>query len=410
MRQPAFIKRHYHTIITVCCFLILFLNTGLPSTSFNVYQSYLVRLDGIGDFGGSLIVTIRTFISLIAIFFVNAYYKKVDLRRGILLASFLTAIGFFIYGFADSIEVYCIGSLFTGAGYGFGGLVAVTLLIGNWYRGHVGTIVGIASMGSSVASIVIPIGVAAIISVTALSTAFLSEAVLALVLTLFLLVFLRTSPSDLGLEVTEERTTDEGESKEKVHVGVATIAPHQRHLMMVAGFLMGAAAVVGYAYFSVLMSSSGIDLATTAVLTSVLGISLSVSKLTTGWLFDRIGSLVGSAIFFLLLIVGLVCCVLIPVGQVPVAFVAAILFGFGSSLATTGISIWSLELSSDADRMRMVRSLQVAYAFGGFAFNIMPGIIAEATGGYEINYAIFAVFMVVCAILVLGVYRTRHSA
>ena len=410
MQQPAFVKRHYHTIITACCFLILFLNTGLPSTSFNVYQSYLVRLDGVGDFGGALIVTVRTLISLIAIFFVSTYYKKVDLRRGVLLASLLTTIGFFIYSFADSLEVYCIGSLFTGAGYGFGGMVAATLLIGNWYRGHVGTIVGIASMGSSFASIVVPVGVAAIISATALSTAFLMEAFLALAVTVILAIFLRTKPADMGLEVTEERTTDEGASKEKVHVGVATIEPHQRHLMLVAVFLMGASAVVGYSYFSVLMSSSGIDLGLTAVLTSVLGVSLTVSKLTTGWVFDRIGSRAGSTIFFLLIIIGLVCCVLIPVGQVPMAVAAAVLFGVGSSLATTGVSIWSLELSSDEYRMRMVRNFQVAYAFGGFAFNIMPGIIAEATGGYEINYAIFAVFMVICAILVLGVYRTRQPA
>lgn len=407
-QRLPFLKRHYHGIITACCFLILFLNTGLPSTSFNVYQSYLVRLDGVGDFGGSLIVTVRTFVSLIAIFFVSKYYEKVSLRTGVLVASALTTIGFFIYSFANSLEVYCLGSVLTGAGYGFGGLVVATLLIGNWYRGHVGTIVGIASMGSSFASIVIPIAVAFVISRTALSTAFFLEAVLALLVTILLVIFLRSSPARLGLQPREERTDDKGASKEKVHVGVSTIPPHQRHLMMVAIFLMGASAVVGYSYFSVLMSSSGIDLGVTALLTSILGAALTVSKLSTGWIFDRIGSLAGSVIFFVLIIAGLFCCTLVGIGQAPVAFAAAMLFGVGSSLATTGVSIWSLELSSEEHRMRMVRNFQVAYAFGGFAFNIMPGILAELTGSYELNYLIFAVFMIICAILVLSVYRTKH--
>ena len=407
--HPSLLKRHYHAIITACCFLILFLNTGLPSTSFNVYQSYLVRLDGVGDFGGSVIITVRTFVSLIAIFFVSAFYKKVNLRRGVILASLLTTTGFFIYSFANSLEVYCLGSVFTGLGYGLGGMVATTLLIGNWYRGHVGTIVGIASMGSSFASIVIPIAVAAIISATALSTAYLLEALLALTVTVLLIAFLRTQPSDLGLEATDERTTKEGASKEKVHIGVATIAPRERHLMLVAVFLMGASAVVGYSYFSVLMSSSGISLGLTAVLTSTLGISLTISKLTTGWIFDRIGSRTGSAIFFVIIIAGLLCCASIPTAPVALATLAAVLFGVGSSLATTGVSIWSLELSSESYRMRMVRNFQVAYAFGGFAFNIMPGIIAEATGSYEFIYLIFAIFMVICAVLVMGVYRTRQQ-
>ena len=168
---------------------------------------------------------------------------------------------------------------------------------------------------------------------------------------------------------------------------------------------MGASAVVGHSYFSVLMSTSGIDFALTAVITSILGASLSVSKLITGWVFDRIGSRVGSAIFFIISIVGLTCCVLIPVAQVPIAIAAAVLFGLGSSLATTGVSIWSLELSSEQDRMSLVRTFQVAYAFGGFAFNIMPGIIAEYTGSYAINYLIFTVFMCICGVLVLNVYR-----
>ena len=405
----TFWKRHYHVVITACCFMLLFLNTGLPSTSFNVYQSYLVKIDGVGDFGGSLIVTVRTLVSLIAIFCVSAYYKKVSLRAGVLIAAVLTTIGFFIYAFANSLEFYCVGSLFTGAGYGLGGLVAATMIIGNWYRGHVGTVVGVASMGSSFASIVIPIAVAAIISVSALSTAFLAEAILCAVVTLLLILLLRSHPEDMGLSPTEERVDESGTKKDKVHVGVRTIPHHQRHLMVGAIFLLGASAVVGYSYFSVLMSTSGVDLALTAVLTSVLGVSLTVSKLSTGWIFDKIGSFVGSAIFFLLMIVGLACCALIPFAPVPLSIAGAVLFGVGSSLATTGLSIWSLELSSEIQRMRMVRNFQVAYASGGFVFNIMPGIIAETLGGYEANYVIFTIFAVVSAILVLNVYRTRRA-
>ena len=38
------IKRHYEKVIAACCFLILFTNVGLPSTSFSVFQPYLVDL------------------------------------------------------------------------------------------------------------------------------------------------------------------------------------------------------------------------------------------------------------------------------------------------------------------------------------------------------------------------------
>lgn len=47
----AKIKQHYEAVVAVCCFLILFTNVGLPSTSFSVYQPYLVDLPGVGHSG-----------------------------------------------------------------------------------------------------------------------------------------------------------------------------------------------------------------------------------------------------------------------------------------------------------------------------------------------------------------------
>ena len=67
------IKRHYEKVIAACCFLILFTNVGLPSTSFSVFQPYLVDLPGVGNTGGSIIISVRTFMSLIGMLVVGRY-------------------------------------------------------------------------------------------------------------------------------------------------------------------------------------------------------------------------------------------------------------------------------------------------------------------------------------------------
>ena len=51
-------KQNYPKIISACCFLFLFVNVGMPSTSFSVYQPYLVQL--VGDSGGALVLSVRT--------------------------------------------------------------------------------------------------------------------------------------------------------------------------------------------------------------------------------------------------------------------------------------------------------------------------------------------------------------
>ncbi|MCI8450950.1 MAG: MFS transporter [Eggerthellaceae bacterium] len=436
-------RQHYRIVIVACCFCILFINQGLPATSFNVFQSYLVAMPGVGDLGGSLVLTVRSFVSLVAIFFVSAFYRRFSLRVGVAAATAFTAAGFLAYSLARDLALLCLGSVLTGIGYGFGGVVATTMLIGNWYRGHIGTVAGAVGMGSGVASMVMPLAVAAVIARSDLSHAFLMEALLALGLGTVVVALLRSKPQDVGLRPVEEpapaapraagtspaapapaappaaaaptRTAPEPSAPAaparhpgKVHVGAATLPRADKRLMLAAMVLLGAVAIVGNGYFSVLLTSSGIGLETAALLTAVLGTSLTLSKLACGWVFDLAGARKGSLAFFTVLIVGLLLCSLAGPGGAADGFFAAVFFGVGVALATTGVSVWTLELSAPRDRLGMVRDFQVAYAFGGFAFNLMPGALANATGSYAVSYALFAAAAIACALIVGIVYKRRN--
>lgn len=439
-------RQHYRIVIVACCFCILFINQGLPATSFNVFQSYLVAMPGVGDLGGSLVLTVRSFVSLVAIFFVSAFYRRFSLRVGVAAATAFTAAGFLAYSLARDLALLCLGSVLTGIGYGFGGVVATTMLIGNWYRGHIGTVAGAVGMGSGVASMVMPLAVAAVIARSDLSHAFLMEALLALGLGTVVVALLRSKPQDVGLRPVEEpapaappatpaagtspaapapgavpaaaaptRTAPEPSAPAaparypgKVHVGAATLPRADKRLMLAAMVLLGAVAIVGNGYFSVLLTSSGIGLETAALLTAVLGTSLTLSKLACGWVFDLAGARRGSLAFFTVLIVGLLLCSLAGPGGAADGFFAAVFFGVGVALATTGVSVWTLELSAPRDRLGMVRDFQVAYAFGGFAFNLMPGALANATGSYAVSYALFAAAAIACALIVGIVYKRRN--
>lgn len=430
-------RQHYRIVIVACCFCILFINQGLPATSFNVFQSYLVAMPGVGDLGGSLVLTVRSFVSLVAIFFVSAFYRRFSLRVGVAAATAFTAAGFLAYSLARDLALLCLGSVLTGIGYGFGGVVATTMLIGNWYRGHIGTVAGAVGMGSGVASMVMPLAVAAVIARSDLSHAFLMEALLALGLGTVVVALLRSKPQDVGLRPVEEpapaappaapaagavpaaaaptRTAPEPSAPAaparhpgKVHVGATTLPRADKRLMLAAMVLLGAVAIVGNGYFSVLLTSSGIGLETAALLTAVLGTSLTLSKLACGWVFDLAGARKGSLAFFTVLIVGLLLCSLAGPGGAADGFFAAVFFGVGVALATTGVSVWTLELSAPRDRLGMVRDFQVAYAFGGFAFNLMPGALANATGSYAVSYALFAAAAIACALIVGIVYKRRN--
>lgn len=441
-------KKHYERVIVACAFLLLFVNVGFNSTSFAIYQSHIVDLPGVGDVGGSVVVTVRTLVAFICMFFTGIFYRRVNPRIGFFIATLFTTVAFALFGCAQSFAGLCIAAFCGGIAYGFGGMVASTYLIGNWFRGKVGAVSGIATMGSGVASIVIPLMAGWLIDSFSLSTAFYAESGFALVLALLLLVFVRVRPQDIGQEpITHEAKADSTlkatapnneELPAKKHPHLHFHRVHHSHhagpfaqpkvslssaplprgaycAMIFALVLLGGVSVAGFNYFGILLTTQGIDLGVAAVLISLSGVFLTLSKFLVGVVCDRFGTLAGSFIFFVLLIISMVLCALVGAGGVPEAAAAAIVLGIGMPLGTTGIALWSLELSTPEQMLKTIRHFQLAYAFGGFIFNLMPGILCALTGTYTSSYFVMLGMTVICAIIVITVYaqhikRTQAGA
>ena len=313
------IKRHYEKVIAACCFLILFTNVGLPSTSFSVFQPYLVDLPGVGNTGGSIIISVRTFMSLIGMLVVGRYYDLLNCRVGAFLASLCVCAGFFLYSQnTGSFIGLCAGSVFTGLGYGLGGMIASTMLINRWFRSNVATVAGIAAVGSGVAAVILPNVAVALIGTYSLSVAFLFESALALVLGVLVFLLLRNYPRDLGLKPYEAP-----EGKKAGKPGRARAARRNRNvpeklapLVLVAMTFVGCISVGGTSYLAVLFTSEGFSAEGAAALVALCGGCLTVAKLASGVVFDRVGTKRGSMFFFALFIGGTLLLCLSDMGNV----------------------------------------------------------------------------------------------
>lgn len=408
-------KRHYEKVICGCCFLLLFTNVGLASTSFSVYQPYLVELPGVGHSGGSIVISVRTFISLIAMFLVARYYEKLDCRRGVAIASFFVGAGFVTYALCTSNFIgLCIGSVLTGLGYGFGGMVASTMLIGRWFKDHVATAAGVAAVGSGVAAVVVPPAVVALESALSLSSAFAAEGLLALVDGALLYVLLRNKPEDIGLSAyvdpkliqQDDIQAETGKSKpKKSNTRISrNLPPKMVPVVFIAMVFIGCVSVGGSNYLAVLFTSEGFTTEYAAFLVSISGACLTLSKLFMGMIFDKVGTCKGSFVFFCLFIAGMLLLCLSDMGNHNFAFSGVVLYSLGLALGTVGISIWSIELAPRGQQVKTIRNFQIAYALGGFIFTFLPGFLMEATGTYLSSYLTLFVMMITAAIIIVGLY------
>ena len=399
-------RRHYEKVIVGCCFAFLFVNIGFSSTAFAVHQPYIVAIEGIGDTGGSLILSVRTLVTLLATIVVDRYYRLFDVRVGVLIASLMTAAGFVVYSFASSLPVFFAGAVLLGFGYGFGGLVAMTMLTNRWYAANVGSAVGFATMGSGAASIVMPLLVVRVIEAASLSAAFLMEGCIAAVVGVLVFALLRNRPSDIGLEPYVGKA---GKKGKRLHRTLRFAPIGERLALMVAMVFVGAFCCGAITYMSVLATSSGFDPVFAATVVSIAGVALTLSKFATGELFDILGTPRGSAVAFAVGSVGFTLCCFAWLGSAALMIVAAVLVGAGISLGSVGISVWSLDLSNEANRAREIKNFQLAYSIGGFIANTLPGILKDLVGTYVVSYAGMLAMLVVAAFIVLRYYRKFTS-
>lgn len=397
------IKQHYETVVVACGFLFIFVNLGLASTAFSVHQPYIVAIDGVGDTGGSLILSVRTLVSFVSIFFVDRYYHLLDVRRGVFLMSVSVCCGFLVFSVASTLPLFMLGAVFMGLGYGLGGAVALTFVANRWFSSGVGSAVGVSAMGSGVASIVMPLVVVRIIDVSSLSVAFVVEACISLAIGLVVFAFMRNRPSDLGLEPFESKSAAVRSKRVRK---LKPVPAGERRLLLVAITCVGVFGCCGMTYLSVLATSSGFDVAFGALLVSVAGVTMTLSKLVAGRLFDRLGSPLASLIMFSIAFVGFGLCCLAGLGSEPIMIAGSVAVGSGLTLGTVGLSVWSIDLSDPDTRTKQIKNFQVAYAFGGFIANTLPGIVKDLVGTYVVSYAAMVALIAFAALVILRFYRT----
>ena len=382
------------------------MNVGLPSTSFGVYQHYIVAVDGMNDALAGMVLSIRALVSLLATFLVAHYYRRLDCRLGIFIATLLTGLGFAVYSLAVNwgFALFGLGAVLCGAGYGFGGAVGMTLVIGRWFKDGVGKASGFAAAGSGVAGAVIPVIAVRVISAVGLQASFMMEAVFAFCIAFLVFLLLKNSPRDMGLE---PHTTPAAHHLARKHQASSKELPRTLYLLLIVAMAgIGAGCTGGIAYIGILMSTSGIDELFSATLVSLAGLALVIGKFGVGAVMDAIGSKKASLMFFALFFAGLVLCCLAPLKLKWLCAIGVAMYGLGAALGTTGISVWAIEFSQADTRAKVARDFQSAYAAGGFIFNLIPGVLAQLTGGYVVSFALIAAF--VCAAMLIVMYVYRH--
>ena len=395
-------KPHYAWVVCLCGLWMFVCNMGLCSNILSVYLPF-IEAGGLSDSMGSAILSIRCLFSFAVTFLVELYYRKLSLRRGILLASLIGALSAVVYSMGGSAFVYYTGAALGGVCYGLGAIYPVSLLLSNWFHTHRGLALGVSSAGSGVATMVFSPLVSALVLRYSLRATFLLQAGFMLVSGLCIFLLLRDDPAEKGLAPYGEGGEAAVTGREKAGPGeLSRLVLWMLALMML---LVGGAGQAFSGHLSVLAQSCGYGLKAAATVVSLQGLVLVCSKFLSGGMADRFGPKRCTSLLMALFILGCSLVQLMNGVSLFWCYAPVCLMGFGASVYNVGPPLWAGDLSDRAGYPKLLKWLQIFYNLGGILFSAVPGIIADHTGEYKSSYALIAGMMLASLLILLWSYR-----
>ena len=402
MKEDNKMKRiHYAWVICGVCTLTMICSMGFCCTCQGVYLPYIMET-GLSGSEGSLILSLRSFSSLAAIFFISRYYEKVSLRTGIAVALILCSAGMILFSLGGSVWVYYAAALVLGFGYSLSASIPVSLLISEWFAGHRGKALGICSAGSGVAAICIPPCVEYLVRNFSLRVMFLTLAGVILLADLLIWSLIRNTPEEMGLTAYGGKE----EKMDKAFSGGVYLPIAGWGCLIVLMVLQGSFTPAGN-HLSVLMTTSGYTTELAATVLSLYGVSIMVGKLVFGAAVDRIGAERATVVAYVLAIAS--CLLPLKMDGVLLwpCLVTVLLSGVASPPNSVGIALVAADISAKESFGSTMKWMEIVSILGSIVFGIMPGAYYDIYGSYQGAYVILAVCTAVCIPLLWLLYRCR---
>lgn len=400
-------KIHYAWLICFSSLLIIISTMGITGNAFTVYFPFIREQGGYYFTQMSFITTLRCLFSIVGMFLVTKYYKLFSLKKGLILICLLMVLSFVIYAFSNNIYMYYFATIITGLCYGLGSLIPLSILLNRWFEDRKALAIGICTMGTGFATIIFPPFVIYFVHHFGLQTAFLTEALILLLITIFISFSIKNSPEEKGLK---PYTANIEFHNKNTRIQSKTFGLNKKELllMIIALSILGGIAIPGPSHMAMLFAEKNFDSRIIAVLISLFGIALTIGKALCGYSTDKIGSVKTNNIFFIIISLGFILTSYgVLLSNLHIIFCGMILMGFGFPPATVGISVWAFDLSNSTTYPETLKIFQISYATGAMIFSTYPGIVADIFGSFIPVYFSYGLLSIIVLFIVQLLYSAK---
>lgn len=370
-------------MVVLCC--------GMVGASMGVFNNaagvfYTPAAESLGV-GRGAFATQATLTMLISGFFtpvVGVLLRKWPLRLLLGVGLAISSVSTVLMAAAQELwQFYLLGAM-RGVGTAMFSLLPASQVIGNWFQRRSGLAMGLAMSFSGVSGAVCNPILTQCIGAMGWRGAYLISALLAVVLAMPGVLFLRISPQEVGL-------LPYGASQEEPPQAVSHASEKTRTRSLVCSSVFAVMAVLVTIlsgttsmgqHFPGFADSVGLGAEVGAVMVSAGMIGNIVSKLLLGSLSDKIGSFYSCSIMIGISLLALLCLSFLPI-QVPVlAWVAAFFFGAVYSISGVGFSLMTRQVFGMERYASAYSILAVLMNVGAAVAMTLIGSVYDICGSY----------------------------
>ena len=396
----------YGWVVVLVSALLGFLGTGFYSYSRGLFLPHLAQtLDDGNRFSISMGFSCAVITGALIAPYLGRYLDHGSPRKVVLYGVAIVSASYVLLAYVSNlVQFYFVVSVCMGLGMATMGGQVWHRSVMNWFDHWRGRAIAFAVMGASIAGIVMPPLVNAMIEAIDWRNAYLVfGATTALALFPAVYIFMRDRPEEIG-EVRDGQQYVDDNPEEMVNIAEDSVLWSTRAMLTHRGFwaisvIFGAMFCVFAAVMLHLFShlqDIGLDGETAAFVLSMTALFAALGKPVVGWLSDFLGARV--SIWLALICQGLALLLFSMASSTVAAMRAGCLYGFGysgmSPLRTFAISstLGSRSFGAAAGLLRFVEMPWALLA------SPIAGLIYDQTGSYQIAFQVLAALMLLCCL------------
>lgn len=407
-------KIHYAWWIFATCFFVNACVLGIVANTAGIYLQPVSSEFGWPLAKMNFYLTIVQIVMTLTLPIAGYVIPRINIKIAIGVPALLMGSTYAISSLFQSLTVWYIAGVILGVCYGFLMYIPIPLLINNWFKKHVGTVLGLVVAGASlIAAFTNPIG-SMLIAEYGWRFARVVLGVTSLILSLPLIIlFLRLKPSDIGLvPYGAEKVTENTKNPAEKEIGVGSRKAFRSlsfyMIFIFSGLLVMTASMLqqvpGYAV------SAGIPATVGATGVSCIMIGGIIGKIVLGALTDRIG-FVKTAILASCCGVGGIGLIMLAGNNIPLFLAGASIFGIAYASIVIIPPMAVRDTFGTKDYSQIYSWITVANGAFGALTPIGVGLIFDMTGSYRLAWLIclFSYGIVILLTLVTKVSSRKYA-